>query len=339
MAMRRRGFTLIELLVVIAIIGILAAMLFPVFARARESARKIQCLSNVKNAALAIQMYLSDYDRLPPSEHRPEAAAFFDTGPGGNGPTEGCGQENSANPFLRWHVVLDEYVKNRDIWRCPSAKFSGTPKMIVPDYQPGGWLQYMMDTEGQWGSAYSLVVPCDPTYPPGWGGTVTDSIAQQTLAAAGTSSRAQAGGAVETTIGFTDTENRDLALSSVNDPAWFVVCGDVNIEPSIYFSQLMLYTVCGLPCGGKIAYDGCPWSSDCAFASEEDAQRFATDASFRSTFTRHLGGSNIGFMDGHAKWMAADALNAARPYCTVYGEGYVVSDGRPVEGLCPTPVP
>ena len=56
------GFTLIELLVVIAIIGILAAMVFPVFARARESARKAVCLSNMKNLALAINMYLSDYN-------------------------------------------------------------------------------------------------------------------------------------------------------------------------------------------------------------------------------------------------------------------------------------
>jgi len=67
MARRRQGFTLIELLVVIAIIGILAAMLFPVFARARESARKTQCLSNVKNLALAFQMYLTDYDKLLPT--------------------------------------------------------------------------------------------------------------------------------------------------------------------------------------------------------------------------------------------------------------------------------
>ncbi len=57
--MRRvKGFTLIELLVVIAIIGILAAMLFPVFARARESARKTQCLANIKNIAIALNMYL-----------------------------------------------------------------------------------------------------------------------------------------------------------------------------------------------------------------------------------------------------------------------------------------
>ena len=64
---RRKGFTLIELLVVIAIIGILAAMVFPVFARARESARKVVCLSNVKNLALAMQMYLNDNnDTFPP---------------------------------------------------------------------------------------------------------------------------------------------------------------------------------------------------------------------------------------------------------------------------------
>jgi prepilin-type N-terminal cleavage/methylation domain-containing protein len=66
--MRRRGFTLIELLVVIAIIGILAAMLFPVFARARESARKTQCLANVKNIAIALNMYLADWDKGFPRE-------------------------------------------------------------------------------------------------------------------------------------------------------------------------------------------------------------------------------------------------------------------------------
>ena len=76
MGTRRRGFTLIELLVVIAIIGILAAMAFPVFARAREPAREAVCLSNVKNIALAVQMYLADNDdTLPPEEHRADVNA------------------------------------------------------------------------------------------------------------------------------------------------------------------------------------------------------------------------------------------------------------------------
>src|SRR5512137_1497973 len=88
---RRKGFTLIELLVVIAIIGILAAMLFPVFARARESARKTQCLANVKNLAIAFNMYLIDYDRFPPDATSSEVTDYFYanfddgvTGPGGD---------------------------------------------------------------------------------------------------------------------------------------------------------------------------------------------------------------------------------------------------------------
>jgi prepilin-type N-terminal cleavage/methylation domain-containing protein len=61
-----RGFTLIELLVVIAIIAILAAILFPVFARARESAVRTQCLSNIKQIALGALMYVQDYDERMP---------------------------------------------------------------------------------------------------------------------------------------------------------------------------------------------------------------------------------------------------------------------------------
>src|SRR5512138_2943600 len=86
---KRAGFTLIELLVVIAIIGILAAMLFPVFARARESARKTQCLANVKNLALGINMYLGDWDAFPPSNTEKASIAFFDAVPG-TGDVKNC---------------------------------------------------------------------------------------------------------------------------------------------------------------------------------------------------------------------------------------------------------
>ncbi len=93
----KRGFTLIELLVVIAIIAILAAILFPVFARAREKARQTACLSNVKEIALAIMMYAQDYDeRLPMG---------YDTGTPRNGLIQ----------------TTQPYTKNYQIHDCPSA--------------------------------------------------------------------------------------------------------------------------------------------------------------------------------------------------------------------------
>jgi type II secretory pathway pseudopilin PulG len=125
---RRQRFHLIRLLVVIAIIGILAAMLFPVFARARESARKIQCLSNVKNIALAYQMYLTDYDRFMPAEHDANVIDYFNGGQGsglgcGCGDGRGCCTDRitQANPYLKTAVILDEYIKKLGV-RCLPAR-------------------------------------------------------------------------------------------------------------------------------------------------------------------------------------------------------------------------
>jgi prepilin-type N-terminal cleavage/methylation domain-containing protein len=96
--MKVRAFTLIELLVVIAIIAVLAAILFPVFAQAREKARQTSCASNMRQMNLAIFLYLQDYD-----ERFPLAASATPTG------------------FLNWHDFVDPYVKNQQIWACPSA--------------------------------------------------------------------------------------------------------------------------------------------------------------------------------------------------------------------------
>ncbi len=93
----RKGFTLIELLVVIAIIAILAAILFPVFARAREKARQSSCLSNVKQLTLGNMMYAQDYD---------EVTVIFSQGPSGGNP--------------QWHYLIEPYLKNTQIFLCPS---------------------------------------------------------------------------------------------------------------------------------------------------------------------------------------------------------------------------
>ena len=93
----RRGFTLIELLVVIAIIAILAAILFPVFARAREKARQTSCLSNLKQIGLSWMMYAQDYDERACLQH--------EVGPG----------------RIVWATtILMPYTKNEQLWVCPS---------------------------------------------------------------------------------------------------------------------------------------------------------------------------------------------------------------------------
>ena len=97
--MRNRGFTLIELLVVIAIIAILAAILFPVFARAREKARQTACVNNLKEIVLAALMYAQDYD---------EQGVFF------------C-QRHYTDPLPeQYNWLLHPYIKNWQRWSCPS---------------------------------------------------------------------------------------------------------------------------------------------------------------------------------------------------------------------------
>jgi len=106
----RRGFTLIELLVVIAIIAILAAILFPVFARAREKARQASCLNNQKQWALAWHMYVQDYDEwIPPFCRRLVV--------------DGVGVDWCWDQL--WFMVLEPYVKNQAIRFCPSDNFRG----------------------------------------------------------------------------------------------------------------------------------------------------------------------------------------------------------------------
>jgi len=107
MLRNRRAFTLIELLVVIAIIAILAAILFPVFAQAREKARSISCLSNAKQLGTAFQMYLQDYDEVV----LPRYAACPSTGP-----------INTDQKL--WTATIQPYVKNQQIVVCPSASNS-----------------------------------------------------------------------------------------------------------------------------------------------------------------------------------------------------------------------
>ncbi len=119
---RQSAFTLIELLVVIAIIAILAAILFPVFAQAREQARKISCLSNAKQLNTAIQMYIQDYDEtVPLVAGSPQVGQGF----GGLG-------------FLTWQDTVQPYVKSYALLICPDSPFKNTDTYNHYDY----WMSY-----------------------------------------------------------------------------------------------------------------------------------------------------------------------------------------------------
>src|SRR6059058_631598 len=107
----QRAFTLIELLVVIAIIAILAAILFPVFAHAREKARQTTCLSNLRQLSSAMVMYVDDHDGLfPPVIGRPS-------------------RQEKNYYLISWMHLLEPYVKSLGVFICPS---SGYPSQ---DYQ------------------------------------------------------------------------------------------------------------------------------------------------------------------------------------------------------------
>jgi prepilin-type N-terminal cleavage/methylation domain-containing protein/prepilin-type processing-associated H-X9-DG protein len=125
---RRSGFTLIELLVVIAIIAILAAILFPVFARARENARKAQCTSNMKQLALACLMYSEDYDGKMPRHGWgwwEQAAYCEDNPPGTTNKWDWypCGNRSMAT----WRSIIYPYVKNAGIYNCPTFERPDEP--------------------------------------------------------------------------------------------------------------------------------------------------------------------------------------------------------------------
>jgi prepilin-type N-terminal cleavage/methylation domain-containing protein/prepilin-type processing-associated H-X9-DG protein len=105
----RRAFTLIELLVVIAIIAILAAILFPVFAQAREAARKTQCLGNMRQIGTASNLYVQDYDETY------------------------CPMRNSDNtPYQAWPTLMQPYVKNEGIFVCPSGEAADFSPTVLP---------------------------------------------------------------------------------------------------------------------------------------------------------------------------------------------------------------
>jgi len=133
---RRAGFTLIELLVVIAIIAVLAAILFPVFARARESARRTSCLSNLRQIGLGLLQYVQDYDEQ-------NTRHWYGSD---SGPSDAAGTGNR----YKWMDAIYPYVKTEQIFNCPSHTLPvtiGTSTFDRYTYRSGrSWGSYGANT-------------------------------------------------------------------------------------------------------------------------------------------------------------------------------------------------
>jgi len=264
----RRAFTLIELLVVIAIIAILAAILFPVFAQARESARKTSCLSNTKQLGLAVMMYVQDYDEMYPTNS-------WDGAPVGTADTEWGAAGANAKVFTRWPWAILPYIKNKQVFVCPSDPAAGK----------SGWTGYQAQSFGGADDCWGIPMPisyghnqmifgyggannpgCDGTEPQDWAQAVPPSSMAKVASPASTYMIADYG------RGYMET--------------WWIN----NLRAANY---TRVYNE-SAPGGG---------ASVEAAATEPWTTRFKSD-----NVKRHQGGQNITYADGHSKWRRGEQI-------------------------------
>lgn len=240
----RRGFTLIELLVVIAIIAILAAILFPVFSRAREQARKTACLSNAKQIATATMLYVQDWDETFP-------VSTYCCAPGHGSPV-------TDTPMGQ----IMPYLKNAGVYFCPSAP--GNLLLV-------GWVD---DNGIIHGCCNDLLFPPEflPYLKQPFGIGMNECILRCT--------------------GFIACGAKPVKMADLDVPADYVVWGDSANFISWHGARMIWANACqNIKC------------------NKDDPNRRSW-----SKNTRHVGGSNLIFCDGHAKWLSSQ---------TIAGKGYV----------------
>jgi len=264
----KKGFTLIELLVVIAIIAILAAILFPVFAQAKEAAKRAACLSNTKQMVLSILMYGDSYDDvLVPGQVQSDPGTLVGQGELGynvNATANNQAQRgsqaggnsfsnaaiNSGNSF---EILLDPYIKNKAIFQCPSSGGNVTSRSI----------------------ALSSIAAGD--FRNGAPGTFPASLPGQWIPGVKTSQ------------------------TSVQFPAEYIVAGESapqNYGLTRNSTLATQVTIGDMPS----AFSACmAWEAQSNATTETQTNLVASN----KAFARHSNKSNYGFMDGHAKNFSA----------------------------------
>ncbi len=317
--------TIGELLTALAILVALSVLLLPVFVSARDQTRTAICLGNVRTIAQAIRMYLGDNDgSLPTMECDPKVIAYFNTRPGGGGSDQWNESRNptchlrasQSNPYLRWPVILDEYLPTREVWRCPDARLEGGASFIN-GYED--WVGHLDATKGKWGRhSAGRLCPKALSFPAGWGGEVTDTVMQQRLALPRSDrNKPTSPGMFLQSIAANEMAD-DKPDYRLEDPAWFMVVADGGGSLGGFCAGTLAYPdLCHLECASATPVDlfhweadwkNCPWSKQCGAIAA-----MKSDVSLRRPYARHHGGVNIGFLDGHAAWFDSEQVIAQSP--------------------------
>jgi prepilin-type N-terminal cleavage/methylation domain-containing protein/prepilin-type processing-associated H-X9-DG protein len=228
-----KGFTLIELLVVIAIIAILASILFPVFARARENARRSSCMNNLKQLSLAALQYAQDYDER-------FMRVYMGTG--------------STDPNKVWWInapgqktTLDPYIKGTQIYACPSQ---GPRRGTVPGY---GLSTYF-------------------------------------------------------SAGYAGTGLTSLHLAGIPSPSNMLMMGDDAYDSRTIYIPSSTSLGWGNNYIAEKYYPALPDNPEFPRNYVWNNLRTEADRGKLFPYGRHLGGTNVAFMDGHVKWMKVELM-------------------------------
>ena len=278
---RETGFTLIELLVVIAIIAILAAILFPVFAQAREKARQTSCLSNVKQIGLGQMMYQQDFDETVP----------FNRECNNPGPVPyPC---IAGRSILGWVDLVEPYVKNHQIFKCPSD-----PTKQVP--YPAGTL----DMSGNPATKGHV-----------WMGGATGSAGGEWQTSYGRNNNLANNGTSTATLAAIQYPSTTIMILEFAANSGGGDNGNEHGHGSPFtVSRSTAYTSVtpdGVACN---RYDDTNTTNDKTnFFGQLLPEQQANERAQLSS-ARHSGGGNYGFVDGHAKWYKLEKVKGQCGY-------------------------
>ncbi len=310
----RSGFTLIELLVVIAIIAILAAILFPVFGRARENARRSSCMSNLKQIGLGVMQYVQDYD-----EKYPQAYYY----PNNN---------SSAGGYAQWSGTTQPYLKSEQIFVCPSDAGGGlAPTDFIGDNGgagvPAGQTAQAAITDIQARrlsyTANEALMPrkrrdADPASVVAL--SAVDDTAQTIMIAEMTS----------TPSCINDTSAASgVAFKSHRPVSGFKIGGggvyDSESTTTTTATDVRALTMAD----ANAAFNACSAAGGSASGQHHIAYTYKAN-------NRHLDGANYAFADGHAKWYRLEST--LRPNGFLWGKRAYGTGGQVVTSDGTTPV-